>query len=70
MGPRLDLQPGLVDFVMMLSAAYLLFRKKALMRMNYEEALEELQAPSALGSNQIVSGPIAGIGGGLRYDHR
>jgi hypothetical protein len=38
----------LVDFVTMLAAAYLLFRKKALMRMNHEEALEELQAPSEM----------------------
>jgi hypothetical protein len=38
----------LVDFVMMLSAAYVLFRKKILIRMDYEEAMEELQSPSEM----------------------
>jgi hypothetical protein len=39
---------NLVDFVMMLSAAYLLFRKKVLMKMNYEEAMAELQTSSEM----------------------
>jgi hypothetical protein len=32
----------IVDFVMLLSAAYLLFRKKTLMRMDYESVMSEL----------------------------
>jgi hypothetical protein len=35
----------MVDFVMMLSAAYLLFRKKTLLRQDYDSVMSDLHAP-------------------------